>query len=541
MARRRKIPTKAELLQLQKLYKTDEKIGERLGGVPAYLVAYWRRKKNVAKHSVPKFSEAEIRNLWERFGDDDRCGLELGISKAAFYNWRRRYGIKEKPAFLKLEQLELNLPGLKQRGHTVSLYGKQTVVQKIIAEAADKEKAEVGDLIVVEPDMTVAHQDAAAVVRAFKEIGTEYVWNPAKISIALSRSSDGDGCVSAEDHYLVREFVRRQGIAAFYDVYEGGCHQLVVENGLVSPGQLVLGSDAYATSYGALSAFSAGISPEEMATVWATGRIWLKVPPTIRIDITGRRTRGVYTRDIILYMLSRLGPDRADYAAIEYQGPAISHMSISERVTLCNASADLGAKAAICPFEAVTRRYLNSHGGGHYQAMLSDKDADYLEMFQINIDQLAPQIAGPNTTAEIHAVKDLDSLSVQLVVIGGEANGRFDDLRVVSDILKGKQVHQDCRLMIVPASRSVYLEALKKGLIRIFAEAGAAVADPSAGLHAGHLAEQVAPGERCLATSNTSLFARAGVHGAELYVCSPATAAASALNARITDPTPYVR
>ncbi|HPC11966.1 MAG TPA: hypothetical protein PK112_07700, partial [candidate division Zixibacteria bacterium] len=166
MARRRKIPTKGELLQLQKLYKTDEKIGERLGGVPAYLVAYWRRKKNVAKHSVPKFSEAEVRNLWERFGDDDRCGLELGISKAAFYNWRRRYGIREKPPFLKLEQLELNLPGLKQRGHAVSLLGKQSAAQKIIAMAAEREKVEVGELVVVQPDVTIAHQDAAAVVRA---------------------------------------------------------------------------------------------------------------------------------------------------------------------------------------------------------------------------------------------------------------------------------------------------------------------------------------------------------------------------------------
>ncbi|HPI33547.1 MAG TPA: aconitase family protein, partial [candidate division Zixibacteria bacterium] len=457
MARRRKIPTKGELLQLQKLYKTDEKIGERLGGVPAYLVAYWRRKKNVAKHSVPKFSEAEVRNLWERFGDDDRCGLELGISKAAFYNWRRRYGIREKPPFLKLEQLELNLPGLKQRGHAVSLLGKQSAAQKIIAMAAEREKVEVGELVVVQPDVTIAHQDAAAVVRAFKEIGTEYVWNPARISVALARCNDSDGCVSAADHRLVREFVRRQGIPKFYDVYEGGCHQLVVEDGLVAPGQLVLGSDVYATSYGALSAFAAAISPAEMATVWATGRIWLRVPPTIRIDVTGRRARGVYTRDVILYLLKRLGPQRADYAAIEYQGPAVSHMSISERVTLCNASADLGAKAAICPFEAVTRRYLNARGGGRYQAMLSDKDAEYVEMFQINIDQLTPQIAGPNSAAEIHAARELDGLSVQMVVIGGGTNGRFDDLRVAADILKGKQVHQDCRVLVVPASRSVYL------------------------------------------------------------------------------------
>jgi homoaconitase/3-isopropylmalate dehydratase large subunit len=307
------------------------------------------------------------------------------------------------------------------------------------------------------------------------------------------------------------------------------------------PGQLVVGTDAYSTTYGALSAFATGVSPMEMAAVWASGRIWLKVPETIRIDVTGRRARGVYTRDIILNLLKRLGPMKADYRVIEFHGPAISHMSISERITLCNAAADLGAKGAICPFEAVTRRYLNPRNGSHIQAMLSDKDAEYTEMFQINIDPLVPQIAGPNSADEVRAVKDLDGLTVQMVVIGTGTNGRFDDLRVAADILKGKEIHADCRVVVVPASRSVYLEALKKGLIRVFVEAGAAVMDPSAGLYGDRLGEQLGAGERCLATTNTALFCKAAEFGAELYLCSPATAAATALNGRITDPAPYVR
>jgi len=539
--RRPKIPTKAELIQLQKLYKTDEKIGERLGGVPAYLVAYWRRKKNVPKHSVPKFSEQEIRNLWERFGDDDRCGLELGISKAAFYNWRRRYNIREKPDFLKLEQLELALPGLKQRSHTVSLFGKQTVSQKILARAADRDKADVGELIIVEPDLVVAHDDAGDVIRRVKDIGVEYVWNPERIVIVLSRCADNSTPATAADHQLVREFVRRQGIQNFYDVHEGSCHQLVVENGHVVPGQLVLGSSRYAGSYGALSAFATDIDATEMATVWAGGKIWLKVPPTIRVDITGRRTRGVYTRDVALCMLRQLGPGRAEYKAIEYYGPAVSHMSISERITLSNASVDLGAKAAACPFEAVTRRYLNPRTAGHYQPVIADKDAVYDEMFQVSIDKLVPQIAGPNTAETIRPVQEVDGLTVQSVIIGGGANGRFDDLRVVSEILRGKRVHNDCRLLIYPSSRSVYIEALKKGLIRMLVEAGAVVMDPSGMLFSDRLSETLAPGERCLATTNCSLFKAVAEHQAELYLCSPATAAASALNARITDPSPYVR
>src|SRR5512138_1912201 len=180
MTRRRTAPTKTELLQLQKLYKTDEKIGERLGGVPAYLVAYWRRKKNIPKHSLPKFSEVEVRNLWERYGDDEKSGLELGLSKAAFYNWRRRYGIKEKPAFLKLEQLEFNFPGAKLGPTVNALYGKQSVAQKIIARCVpqEREQVEIGETVTIEPDLVVSHYDTAEIVNQFRQSGIEYIWNP---------------------------------------------------------------------------------------------------------------------------------------------------------------------------------------------------------------------------------------------------------------------------------------------------------------------------------------------------------------------------
>ena len=194
MAKKKKIPTKSELIQLQRLYKTDEKIGERLGGVPAYLVAYWRRKKNVAKHSQPKFSEKEILNLWERYGDDDKCGLELGISKAAFYNWRRKYNIKEKPAFLKLEQLELNFPGLKPNSGAISLYNKQTIVQKIIATQIDEESVEIGQSYEIEPDMVLSNGNSEQILQLFQDLKTDLVWNPNKISISLSIESSRFGC-----------------------------------------------------------------------------------------------------------------------------------------------------------------------------------------------------------------------------------------------------------------------------------------------------------------------------------------------------------
>jgi len=539
--RRRKIPTKAELIQLQKLYRTDEKIGERLGGVPAYLVAYWRRKKNVPRHSLPKFSESEIRNLWERYGDDDKCGLELGISKAAFYNWRRRYGFREKPAFLKLEQLELNFPGLKTTGRAATLYGKQTISQKILARTAGREKVEAGELIVVEPDMVMCHDDTFEVIRLFEEIGVEYVWNPNRIVVSLSCcGSDSSGNLAAA-HKTIRDFVRRQGIKSFYDIHQGACHQLVLENGDILPGQLGLGTDRHTTSHGALGAFGTGIDVREMAATWATGKVWLRVPETLRIDITGRRPPGVYACDITLSIINGLGPTGAEYKAVEYYGPAVSQMSIGERATLSNLSVEMGAKAAICLYESVTRRYLIGRTAFDYSAVIADKDAVYEEIFQINIDRLAPQMACPDRPGNIRAVAELEGLAVHQVVIGTVISGRFGDLRVAADILRGKQVHPDCRMLIVPASRSVYLEALKKGLIRVFVEAGAVVTNPGCSLNFEGSQGLLAPGERCLATANWHLRQRVGADNDEVYLCSAATAAASALNAAVTDPSRYGR
>ena len=541
MTPRRKIPTKSELVQLQKLYKTDEKIGERLGGVPAYLVAYWRRKKNVARHSVPKFSESEVRNLWERFGDDDRCGLELGISKAAFYNWRRRYSIREKPAFLKLEQLELNLPGMSAKQQSPSLYGEQTVAQKILAMASGEENVTTGELIMVEPDLITSHQDTAVIIEHFKEVGVEYVRDPSRIAITLSQCSEIENKTSATNHKMIREFVRKQSIRSFYDLTNGTCHQSIIEHGHILPGQLVLGTNKYASAYGALAAFATDITPAEAATIWAGGKIWLKVPETIRIDINGRRPRGITVRDIALSVLSQLGLESAEYQAIEFYGTAISHLQMSERIAFCNIAIELGAKAVICPFEATTRRYLNSRTGSLYQPIIADKDAIYRQAFQFNIEKLLPQIVGPGRSGPTRPVSELDNLSVQQIIIGQCASGRFDDLRVVADILKGKKVHADCRLTVVPASQTVYLEALKKGLVRAMLEAGAEVVNPSG--HSWYVPTEqlLGEGERCLSTGNYSFFDRFDRDDIEIYLCSTATAAASALNGRITDPTPYVR
>ena len=539
MTRRRNIPTKAELIQLQKLYKTDEKIGERLGGVPAYLVAYWRRKKHVPRHSMPKFSEKEVKSLWERFGDDDRCGLELGISKAAFYNWRRRYGIREKPAFLKLEQLELNLPGLKQPSPSASLWGKQTVAQKILARTGGQEKVEAGQTIEVEPDLAIAGDGVGGIIEQFSGHGGKYVFDPGKIIINLVHPLGADGTPSARAY--IREFAGRQRMRNCYDYPEGSCHQVVMEQGHMLPGHLVVGTMPDVAAVGCLAGFGSPISADAMAGLWATGKVPLEVPATIRIDIGGRKSRGVYARDIVLSVIKRLTTEECAGKAIEFYGSSISQMSVSERFTVCNLSMTIGARVAVCPFDAATRRYLTGRVTDPVAPVLADKDAVYDDIYQINIDHLTPQVACPDGPANIKAVSEVESLPVNVIVLGTCANGRFDDLRVAAEILRGNKVHPDCRMLVQPASRITYLEALRKGLIRILAEAGAVILPPGYGNCSGPSWVQLGAGERALTTGNDNAPGCLGAEEAEVYLCSPATAAASAINAAITDPTRYGR
>lgn len=541
MSPRKKIPTKIELQQLQKLYKTDEKIGERLGGVPSYLVAYWRRKKNIPKYSLPKFSENEIRNLWERYGDDEKCGLELSISKAAFYNWRRRYGIREKPAFLKLEQLELNFPGSRPSLHAASLYGKQTAAQKVFARAAGVEKVEVGQTIEVEPDVVVVNGDVARVVGEFRHAGVEYVWNSGKIVLAPDQFTVNGDCADCADGASVREFVKRQGIRALYDLREGGVNQVAVERGHVTPGSLALVTDSEAVSFGALGTLSHRVDADCLAEMWARGTIALTVPATVFAALSGRRGRGVFTRDIALFLIKKLAESGATEATLELAGSVVSQMSISERFTLTGCSAALGATGALCPYDATIRRYLTGRTMSNYKPILPDKDAEYKQMFQISIDQLRPQLAPSADPKDVRPVQECEGVTVSRVVLGYCSNGRFDDLRVAAEILKGNKVHGDCQLFILPASRSVYLEALKKGLIRIFVESGAIVLPPGSEPYVNAVLRGLPEGEKVLSTGGWKSAPETLTARGDYLMCSPATAAASALSASITDPSRFVR
>jgi homoaconitase/3-isopropylmalate dehydratase large subunit len=537
---KKKIPTKADLTQLQKLYKTDEKIGERLGGVPAYLVAYWRRKKNVPKHSLPKFSEREIMALWERFGDDDKCGLELGISKAAFYNWRRKYGIREKPDFLKLEQLELSFPGLKVHGGAGTLLGQRTIVRKILCGAAGVDPEVVSHSVHLEPSLTIVDDALEQVVDVFKGHGTELVWNPNKIICSLGKSIFSDNECSAKSRKKLNEFVRRQGLKHALDHRAGASWQNAVEAGLVYPGQCAVGSSVDSSCAGALGAYVHTVDATQMGLVWTKGKLDVTIPNTIRVDINGRVPKAVSATDIAFAVSKLLGGQQVAGRVIEYYGSVVSHMEIAERLTLVSHAPLMEAVGAICGFDSITRRFLAGRTSHQFVPQIADKDAAYDGVYTVNVDQLAPEAMALGKRKGIKLVADIEDLSVQVVVAGLSCGG-IEDLRLMAEIIRTKQVHSDCRMYVLPATRSVYLEALRKGLIRVFVECGAVVIAPGTEGAIAPLSKLLNPGERCLITAGAEILGLKHLEELDLYLCSPATAVTSAINGRITDPTRYVK
>lgn len=534
---RRKSPTKTELLQLQKLYKTDEKIGERLGGVEAYLVAYWRRKKNIPKYSLPKFSEQEVQNLWERFGDDEKAGLELGISKAAFYNWRRRYGFREKPAFLKLEQLEFNFIGKPGVGGS-ALYGQRTLARKIIARILNRETVESGEEVTLEPDLALTPSGAGDVIARFRESGSEFVWNPGKI-VVTSGGEIGENGPAGVNHAFTREFTRRQGIKAHYGSHEGTRYQLVMERGHILPGQLALVRGGYGSPLGSLGALALEIDITDMSGLWRNGTHSLTVPPSVQAIIGGRRPHGLSAADIALFMILSTKDKPLGGSVLECTGSVISQMSINERSVFSSICSVMDVAGVICQYDATTRRYLVGRTDTRFSPLLPDKDAEYEGVYQLSIDSLTPLLAGPNDFTNVRPVAELAGMTINQVIIGSCLGGRFDELRAAADILKGKKIHPDCRLLVIPGSRATYLEAIKKGLIRVFVEAGAILLHPAycpCG-STGNLAK----GERCLSTAPPHCGRKKNSNGTEWYLGSPVTAAAAALEGGITEPDRFHR
>lgn len=393
-----------------------------------------------------------------------------------------------------------------------------------------------GEIVTVSPDYILSHDNSAAVIKEFRRLGIEKVKQLNKIVIVLDHVVPASTEKYAQNHKVIREFVEEQGIPNFFDVQNGICHQVFAENGFAMPGKLILGADSHTTSYGAFGAFSVGIGRSEAASVWATDEIWLRVPETIRVEIEGKLPPMVYAKDVILRIIGEGGADRANYKAVEFAGQAVHDFTLASRVVLANMAAEMGAKNGYFFPDEKTFSWLEERAKDKYKPVLSDADADYEAVLKYNVSSLEPQIACPHTVDNVKPVSEVEGLPFHQAIIGTCTNGRLEDLKAAVQILKGRKVHRAIRVLIIPASRREYLLALQEGVLEAFIESGCLILNPGCGPCLGAHQGILAPGERALSTANRNFRGRMGSRDSEIYLASPATVAASALEGKITDP-----
>lgn len=411
----------------------------------------------------------------------------------------------------------------------------KTFAEKILASKAGKEVS-AGEIVTVSPDAALSHDNSAAISEIFRKIGVEKVHDPSMLVIPLDHCVPAASEKYADNHKVIRGFVGEQGIASFYDIDMGVCHQVLPEKGHALPGRLILGSDSHTTTYGAFGAFAAGVGRTEMAVIWATGKIWLRVPETFRVTVDGKLEDRVTAKDLILKVIGDLGADGGLYRAAEYCGEAIRAMSVPSRMVLCNMAVEMGCKIGYVEPDEKTDAWLKDRAVASYEKVFSDSDAGFSEEFNYDAAGLVPVVACPHTVDNVKSVSDVEGTRVHQALIGTCTNGRIEDLEAAAEVLKGRRISSRCRLLVFPASREVYLEALRKGLLEVFIEAGAVVMNPGCGPCLGAHEGALAPGEACISTANRNFKGRMGCKEAEIYLGSPYTVAASAVNGVITDP-----
>ena len=410
-----------------------------------------------------------------------------------------------------------------------------TIAEKILNRASGQ-NAEAGEIVSARVDRAMSHDNAALVWKNFKSLGVENVWDNEKIVIPIDHRVPANNIKVAEGQKAIREMVKLQKIKYYYGINTGICHQIMPEKGHVKPGWLIVGTDSHTTTYGAFGAFSTGIGATEMAGVWATGELWLRVPHTIKINVNGNLPKGAYPKDVILHIIGELTAEGANYRAVEFYGDTMKNMSISGRMTVSNMSMEMGAKAAIIPPDQRTFDWLRPRIEGDMEGVYSDSDAVYEKEIDFDVSDLEPQVAKPHTVDNVSPVSDVAGKHLDQVFIGSCTNGRTEDFEVVAQILDGKKIHPDVRLIVGPASYEVYLESIEKGYIQSMIKAGAVVINPGCGPCLGAHEGIMASGERGLSTTNRNFKGRMSSPDSELFLASPATAAVSAITGEITNP-----
>ncbi|MCX6231419.1 MAG: aconitase/3-isopropylmalate dehydratase large subunit family protein [Bacteroidetes bacterium] len=387
-----------------------------------------------------------------------------------------------------------------------------------------------GSIVFKKPDIVLTHDNTSSIEKTFIKMGGTKVFDPDQLLIVLDHNAPPTDAKLANDYQRIRDFAAEQGIKKFHDVGQGICHQIMSE--YARPKMLIVGSDSHSCTAGAFNAYAAGIDRTESAGLWKQGETWFRVPETIKIKLNGKLPKGVYAKDLSLWIIGMIGSSGADYMSIEYHGKGVKTLSISDRMTLCNLASEMGAKNAVFPADEVLEKHLGTKTDGIW----ADADAVYLKEININLNEIFPVVAAPHHVDNVKAVAEVQGTKIQQALIGTCTNGRLEDLREAAEILKGKQLPYGFQLLVIPASKAIYMQAMKEGLIEIFMNAGANVLATSCGPCLGTGQGIPADDTTVISTANRNFKGRMGNPKANIYLASPATVAYSALKGEITDP-----
>jgi len=418
-----------------------------------------------------------------------------------------------------------------------------TMTQKILAAHAGLDKVYPGQMIMAKLDLVLGNDVTAPVaVEEFKKTGINKVFDKSKVAIVPDHFTPNKDIKSAENCKLVREFARSMEVENYFEIGQMGIeHALIPEKGLAVPGDLIIGADSHTCTYGALGAFSTGIGSTDMAVGMATGEAWFKVPEAIRIVLTGKMGAWVSGKDVILHIIGMIGVDGALYQSMEYSGEGVSNLSMDDRFTIANMAIEAGAKNGIFEVDQKTLEYVSEHSNRAPVIYKADADAEYSRVIEIDLGTIRPTVAFPHLPENTRTIDEVGEVKIDQVVIGSCTNGRLEDLRTAAKVFKGRKVAAGVRTIVFPATQKIYLQAMREGLLEIFIEAGAAVSTPTCGPCLGGHMGILAKGERAIATTNRNFVGRMGHPESEVYLASPAVAAASAITGKISSPEEVVR
>ena len=411
-----------------------------------------------------------------------------------------------------------------------------TIAETILAKKSGLPAVIPGQIVDAYPDLVMSHTATWRSVSVMEKVGATKLYDPDRIAVVLDHIAPAKSEKNAADHVKSRAFVKKYGIRKFYDVDAGIAHLVLMEAGHVAPGDLIVGTDSHCTIYGSLGALGSGIGYTEVTSVWITGKLWMKVPESYKIVLRGQFSKGVYSKDLMLHLIGSLGADGCTYKSVEFYGDTVQNLSVSERMTMTNLAMEMGVKCAFVPPDAKTREYLAGRLRNRaYEEIHADANAVYSKELDVDVSQLEPMVACPHEVENTKTIGEVAGTRIDQVFLGSCANAKYEDLAVAASILKGHRIHADVRFIITPGSKEIMLEAMRTGVLATLVESGGTLTNPGCGACAGD-GGILADGEVCLSTANRNFLGRMGSNKSSIYLCSPATLAASAIKGVISDP-----